>query len=79
LTEPLIVPVPDGEVVNPLDVYALASELLEVSLAEVVILSLNVVPPLRLSAGVAVNVVSLSEAEGVVDILMQVVKLSEES
>ena len=64
---------------NPLDVYALASELLEVSLAEVVILSLNVVPPLRLSAGVAVNVVSLSEAEGVADIFMQVVKLSEES
>ena len=44
-----------------------------------VILSLNVVPPLRLSAGVAVNVVTLSEAEGVADILMQVVKLSEES
>ena len=57
----------------------LASELLEVSLAEVVILSLNVVPLLRLSAGVAVNAVSLSEAEGVADILMQVVKLSEES
>ena len=64
---------------NPLAVYALASELLEVSLAEVVILSLNVVPLLRLSAGVAVNAVSLSEAEGVADILMQVVKLSEES
>ena len=64
---------------NPLVVYALASELLEVSLAEVVILSLNVVPLLRLSAGVAVNAVSLSEAEGVADILMQVVKLSEES
>ena len=44
-----------------------------------VILSLNVVPLLRLSAGVAVNAVSLSEAEGVADILMQVVKLSEES
>ena len=57
----------------------LASELLEVSLAEVVILSLNVVPLLRLSAGVAVNDVSLSEAEGAADILMQVVKLSEES
>ena len=64
---------------NPLVVYALASELLEVSLAEVVILSLNVVPLLRLSAGVAVNAVSFSEAEGVADILMQVVKLSEES
>ena len=57
----------------------LASELLEVSLAEVVILSLNVVPLLRLSAGVAVNAVSLSEAEGIAYILMQVVKLSEES
>ena len=57
----------------------LTSELLEVSLAEVVILSLNVVPLLRLSAGVAVNAVSLSEAEGVADILMLVVKLSEES
>ena len=57
----------------------LASELLEVSLAEVVILSLNVVPLLRFSAGVAVNVVTLSEAEGVADILMQVAKLSEES
>ena len=57
----------------------LASELLEVSLAEVVILSLNVVPLLRLSAGVAVNAVLLSEAEGGADILMQVAKLSEES
>ena len=57
----------------------LASELLEVSLAEVVILSLNVVPLLRLSAGVAVNAVSLLEAEGIADIFMQVVKLSEES
>ena len=57
----------------------LARKLLELSLAEVVILSWNVVPLLRLSAGVAVNVVSLSEAEGVADILMQVAKLSEES
>ena len=57
----------------------LASGLLEVSLAEVVILSLNVVPLLRLSAGVVVNVVLFSEAEGVTDILIQVVKLSEES
>ena len=57
----------------------LTSELLEVSLAEVVILSLNVVPPLRLSVGVEVNVVTFSEAEGAPDILMQVVKLSEES
>ena len=57
----------------------LTSELLEVSLAEVVILSLNVVPLLILSAGVAVNTVLLSEAEGVADILTQVVKLSDES
>ena len=79
LTVPLIVPEPEGEVVKPFVVYALASELLELSLAEVVILSLKVVPPLRLSVGVAVNVVALSEAEGIADILMQVAKLSEES
>ena len=79
LTVPRIVPEPEGEVVKPFVVYALASELLELSLAEVVILSLKVVPPLRLSVGVAVNVVALSEAEGVADILMQVAKLSEES
>jgi len=66
-------------VVNPFVVYALTGELLEVSLAEVVILSLWVVPLLRFSAGVAVNAVLLSEAEGVADILTQVVKLSEES
>jgi hypothetical protein len=76
---PVIVPEPEGEVVNPFVVYALASELLELSLAEVVILSLCIVPPLRLSVGVAVNVVALLEAEGAADILMQVVKLSEES
>ena len=57
----------------------LTSKLLEVSLAEVVILSLNVVPLLRLSAGVAIKAVLLSEAEGVADILTQVVKLSDES
>ena len=57
----------------------LTRELLEVSLAEVVILSLNVVALLILSAGVAVNAVLLSEAEGVADILTQVVKLSDES
>ena len=79
LTVPRIVPEPEGEVVNPFVVYAVTSELLEVSLAEVVILSLNVVPPLRLSVGVAVNVVALSEAEGVADILMQVAKLLKES
>ena len=40
---------------------------------------LKVVLSLRLLAGVAVNVVSLSDATGVADILMQVVKLSEDS
>ena len=43
-------------------------ELLELSCAEVVILNLWVVPPLRLAAGVAVNVESLSEAVGAADI-----------
>jgi hypothetical protein len=40
---------------------------------------LYVVPPLRLSSGVTLNVLSLLEAEGTADILMQVVKLSEDS
>ena len=55
------------------------SELLEVSETEVVIWILYVVPPLRLSSGVTVNVLSLLEAEGAEDILIQVVKLSEDS
>ena len=57
----------------------LASELLEVSLTEVVNWSLKVVPALRLSAGVAVKVLSLLEADGAADIFIQVEKLSEES
>ena len=49
------------------------------SVTEVVIWILYVVPPLRLSSGVTLNVLSLLEAEGTADILMQVVKLSEDS
>ena len=56
-----------------------ASELLEVSVAEVVIWIMKLVPLLRLSSGVTVNVLSLLEAEGAEDILIQVVKLSEDS
>ena len=55
------------------------SELLEVSETEVVIWILYVVPPLRLSSGVTVNVLSLLEVVGIADIFMQVVKLSEDS
>ena len=77
LTVPLIVP--EEYVVKPVVVYALASELLELSVTEVVIWILYVVPPLRLSFGVTLNVLSLLEAEGAADILMQVVKLSEDS
>ena len=60
-------------------VLSLASELHEVSAAEVVILRLKVVAPLRLLAGVTVKVVLLSDATGLADILMQVEKLSEDS
>ena len=49
------------------------------SVTEVVIWILYVVPPLRLSFGVTLNVLSLLEAEGTADIFMQVVKLSEDS
>ena len=79
LTEPLIVPVPDGEVVNPLVVLVLASELHEMSVTEVVILTLKVVAALRLLVGVKVKIVSFSEASGAADILMQVVKLSDDN
>jgi hypothetical protein len=51
----------------------------EMSVTEVVILTLKVVTALRLLAGVMVKVVSLSEATGAADILMQVVKLSEDN
>ena len=53
--------------------------MLAVSLLAVVTLVLKVVLSLRLLAGVAVKVVSLSDATGVVDILMQVLKLSDDS
>ena len=49
------------------------------SLTEVVNWSLKVVPALRLSAGVAVKILSLLEADGAADIFIQVEKLSEES
>ena len=55
-----------------------ARELLEVSAAVEVIWILKLVPLLRLSSVVTVNVLSLLEAEGAADIFMQVVKLSEE-
>ena len=67
-------------VVNPLVVvYVLASELLAVSLTESVTLVLKVFAAIRALSGVAVKVVSLLDATGVADILMQVVKLSEDS
>ena len=53
--------------------------MLAVSLTESVTLVLKVFAAIRLLAGVAVKVVSLSDATGVTDILMQVVKLSEDS
>jgi hypothetical protein len=78
LAVPLIVP--EEYVVKPVVVvYALASELLELSVTEVVIWILYVVTPLRLLFGVILNVLSLLEDEGAADILMQVVKLSEDS
>jgi len=51
----------------------------EMSVTEVVILTLKVVTTLRMFAGVMVKVVSLSEATGAADILMQVVKLSDDN
>ena len=60
-------------------VYALPSELLELSVTELVIWILYVVTPLRLLFGVILNVLSLLEDEGAADILMQVVKLSDDS
>ena len=51
----------------------------EMSVAEVVILTLKVVTALRLLAGVMVKVVSLSEATGAADILIQVEKLSDDN
>ena len=49
------------------------------SLTESVTLVLKVFAAIRVLAGVAVKVVSLSDATGSADILMQVVKLSEDS
>jgi hypothetical protein len=51
----------------------------EMSVTEVVILTLKVVAALRLLAGVMVKIVSLSEATGAADILMQVEKLSDDN
>ena len=53
--------------------------MLSVSLTESVTLVLKVLAAKRLLSGVAVKVVSLSDATGAEDILMQVVKLSEDS
>ena len=53
--------------------------MLSKSLTESVTLVLKVFSAIRALAGVAVKVVSLSDATGVADILMQVVKLSEDS
>ena len=50
----------------------------EMSVTEVVIFTLKVVTALRLLAGVMVKVVSLSEATGAADILMQVEKSSDD-
>ena len=53
--------------------------MLAVSLPEVVTLVLKVSSVLRVLVGVAVKVVSLSDATGVADIIMQVLKLSEDN
>jgi len=79
-TLPKNVPDPDGEVLNPTILELLLPRVLhEISETEVVILTLKVVAALRLLAGVMVKVVSLSEATGAADILMQVVKLSDDN
>jgi hypothetical protein len=79
-TLPENVPVPDGEVLNPTMLELLLPRVLhEISETELVILNLKVVVALRLLAGVMVKVVSLSEATGAADILMQEVKLSDDN
>jgi hypothetical protein len=79
-TLPENVPVPDGEVLNPSMLELLLPRVLhEISVTEVVILTLKVVAALRLLAGVMVKIVSLFEATGSADILMQVVKLSDDN
>ena len=49
------------------------------SLTESVTLVLKIFPAIRVLAGVAVKVMPLPDATGVADILIQVVKLSEDS
>jgi hypothetical protein len=79
-TLPENVPKPDGEVLNPTMLELLLPRVLhEISVTEVVILTLKVVAALRLLAGVMVKIVSLFEATGAADILMQVVKLSDDN
>tara|TARA_B110001454_G_scaffold159256_1_gene148582 strand:- start:121 stop:435 length:315 start_codon:yes stop_codon:yes gene_type:complete len=79
-TLPENVPEPEGEVLNPtMFELLLPSVLHEMSVTEVVILTLKVVAALRLLVGVMVKIVSLSEATGAADILMQVVKLSDDN
>jgi hypothetical protein len=78
-TLPENVPVPDGEVLNPTMLeLSLPRVLHEMSVTEVVILTLKVVAALRLLEGVMVKIVSLSEATGAADILMQVEKSSDD-
>jgi len=78
-TLPEIVPDPDGEVLNPtMLLLSLPRVLHEMSVTEVVILTLKVVAALRLLAGVMVKIVSLSEATGAAVILMQVEKSSDD-
>ena len=79
-TLPVIVPDPDGEVLNPnMLELSLPRALHEVSATEVVILRLKVVAALRLLSGVTVKVMLSLDATGAADILMQVEKLSEDS
>jgi hypothetical protein len=79
-TLPVNAPDPDGEVLNPTMLLLSLPRLLhEMSETEVVILTLKVVAALRLLAGVMVKIVSLFEATGAADILMQVVKLSDDN
>ena len=77
---PEIVPDPDGEILNPTMLeLSLPRVLHEMSVTEVVIFTLKVVAALRLLAGVMVRIVSLSEATGAADILIQVEKLSDDN
>jgi len=74
-TLPVNVPDPDGEVLNPTMLeLSLPRVLHEMSVTEVVILTLKVVAALRLLAGVIVKDLLLLEADGEVDIWIQVEK-----